>query len=41
MAVGERLDRPCEGTRFKSSLLQRSNCINTILFVDVYVIISP
>lgn len=41
MAVGERLDRPREGTRFKSSLFQRSHCINTILFVDVYAIIFP
>lgn len=36
MAVGEKLDRPREGTRLKSSLFfQRSHCINTILLGGV------
>ena len=32
MAIGENVDRPREGMRLKSSLLQRSHCIKTILF---------
>ena len=40
MAVGNQLDRPCEGMRLKSNFLHHFHCMNTILFVDVYVIIS-
>lgn len=40
MAVGNKLHHPREGMRLKGSLLQRSHCINTILFVEMYAIIS-
>ena len=40
MAVGNKLDRPCEGMRLKSNFLHHFHCMNTILFVEVYAIIS-